>query len=93
MERAANDNWPKRQLVVVRHAGQGDSLWSDIPSKTQDRIRVTLGAIYADLLQQPLSTRMVKLIRQSDTRLETSCHAVWGPEVRILSGALLFSIT
>jgi surfactin synthase thioesterase subunit len=75
MGRAANDNWPERQLLVVPHAGRGGSAWSDIQAEAQDQIGAALLAMYADLLQQPLSTRMVKLIRQIDTRLETSRHA------------------
>ena len=75
MERAVNDNWPKRQLVVVCHAGQGDSLWSDIQSKTQDRIGATLRAMYADLLQQPLSPHLGKFVSQIETRLGISRHA------------------
>ena len=75
MGRAANDNWPERQLLVVPHAGRGDGLWSDLQTEPQDGIGAALRAIYADLLQQPLSPRLVKLIRQIETRLETSRHA------------------
>ena len=75
MGRAANDNWPERQLLVVPHARRDDSLWADLQTEVQDRIGVTLRAMYADLLQQPLSLRLIKLIRQIETRLETSRYA------------------
>jgi hypothetical protein len=75
MGRAANDNWPEGQLPVVPHAWQGDSLWTDIQVEVQDRIGAALRAMYADFLQQPLSQQLVKLIRQIETRLETSRHA------------------
>jgi hypothetical protein len=75
MGRAANDNWPEGQLLVVPHAGRGDSLWSDLETEAQDRIGAALRAMYTDLLQQPLPPRLTKLIRQIGTRLETSCHA------------------
>ena len=75
MGRAANDNWPERQLLVVPHAGWGSSAWSDLQVEAQDRIGTALRAMYADFLQQPLSQQLVKLIRQIETRLETSRHA------------------
>ena len=75
MGRAANDNWPEGQLLVVPHAGRGGSFWSDLQTEAQDRIGSALRAMYADLLQQPLSPRLIKLIRQIDTRLEASRHA------------------
>jgi hypothetical protein len=75
MGRAANDNWPERQLLVVPHGRRGDGLWSDLQSEAQDRIGAALGAMYADLLLQPLSPQLLKLIRQIRTRLETSRHA------------------
>ena len=75
MGRAANDNWPKRQLLVVPDAERGGSAWSDIQAEVQDRIGAALRAMYADLLQQPLSPRLLKLVRQIETRLETSRHA------------------
>ena len=72
---AVNDNWPERQLHVVPHVRRGDGLWSDLQTEAQDRIGAALRAMYADLLQQPLSLRLLKLIRQIRTRLETSRHA------------------
>jgi hypothetical protein len=78
MGRVANDNWPKRQLLVVPHAWRGDSrgpVWSDLQTEAQDRIGAALRAMYADLLQQPLSPQLAKLSRQIETRLETSRHA------------------
>ena len=76
MRRAANDNRPKGQLSGVLHAERGDGLWSDIQAETRDRIgAATLRAMYADLLQEPLSPRLQKLIRQIRTQHETSRHA------------------
>ena len=75
MGRAANDNWPERQLHVVPHVRRGDGLWSDLQTEAQDRIGAALRAMYADLLLQPLSPQLLKLIRQIRTRLETSRHA------------------
>ena len=75
MGRAANDNWPERPLLVVPHAGRGSSAWSDLQAEAQDRIEAALRAMYADLLQQPLSLRLLKLVRQIEIRLETSRHA------------------
>ena len=75
MGRAANDNWPERPLHVVPHVRRGDGLWSDLQTEAQDRIGAALRAMYADLLLQPLSPQLLKLIRQIRTRLETSRHA------------------
>ena len=75
MGRAANDNWPKRQLLVVPYAARGNRLSTNLQAEAQDRIGSALVAMYADLLQQPLSPRLVKLIRQIETRLETNRHA------------------
>ena len=75
MERAANDNWPEGQLLVVPHAWRGGSLWSDLQTGAQDRIGSALRAMYADLLQQPLSPQLGKLVRQIETRLGLSRHA------------------
>jgi hypothetical protein len=75
MGRAANDNWPKNQLSLVPHAWRDDSRWSDCQTQVHDRIGAALRAIDTDLLQQPLSLRLLKLVRQIETRLETSPHA------------------
>jgi hypothetical protein len=53
MGRAANDNWPKRQLLVVPHAARGNRLSTHLQAEAQDRIGSALLAMYADLLQQP----------------------------------------
>ena len=75
MERAANDNWPEGQLLVVPHAWRGDSGWSELQTEAQDRIGTALRAMYADLLQQPLSPQLGKFVSQIETRLEISRHA------------------
>jgi hypothetical protein len=75
MGHAANDNWPKRPLLVVPHAARGNRLSIHLQAEAQDRIGSALLAMYADLLQQPLSPRLAKLIRQIEMRLETSRHA------------------
>ena len=75
MERAANNNWSKGQLPPVPHAWWDDSLWSYYQTRVHDRLGAALRAMYSNLLQQPLSPRLVKLIRQIDTRLETSRYA------------------
>ena len=75
MGRAANDNWPEGQLSLVPHAWRDDSRWGDCQTEVHDRIGAALRAMDADLRQQPLSPRLVKLIRQIETRLETSRHA------------------
>jgi hypothetical protein len=75
MGRAANDNWPKRQLLVVPPAARRNRLSTNLQAEAQDRIRTALRAMYADLLQQPLSPRLVKLVRQIEMRLENSRHA------------------
>ncbi len=72
MRYAANDNWPEGQPRVVAHVGWGNSLSTNL--QVQDRIGTALRAMYADLLQQPLSYRLVKLTPQINTRLETSRH-------------------
>jgi hypothetical protein len=75
MGRAANDNWPEGQLSFVPHTWRGDSLWSDYQTEVHDRIGATLRAMDADLRQQPLSSRLTKLVHQIGMRLETSRHA------------------
>ncbi len=71
MAYGAKEDWPESQLIVAPRAWQSDNLWRE----AQDRIGVALRAMYADLLQQPLSPRLLKLVRQIETRLETSRHA------------------
>ncbi len=75
MGRAANDNRPEGQLLVVPHSGRGGRLWSDLQTGAQDWIGSALQAMYADLLQQPLSPQLGKLVRQIETRLGLSRHA------------------
>jgi hypothetical protein len=75
MGRAANDNWPKRQLLVVPYAARGNRLSTHLQAEAQDRIGSALLAMYADLLKQPLSPRLGKFLRQIETRLETNRHA------------------
>ena len=75
MTRAENDDWPIGQIVIVPHAWRGDGLWHEIQEDTQQRIGSTLREMYAELLQQPLSPILIKLVRKIETHLETSQHA------------------
>ena len=75
MGRAVNDNWPKRQLLVVPYAARGNRLSTHLQAEAQDRIGSALRAMYADLLHQPLSPQLGKFLRQIETRLEISRHA------------------
>ena len=75
MAHAANDDWPVGQLVAVPHAWRSDHLWLDMQTKAQDRIGAALRAMYADLLLQPLSPQLAKLVYQIRTQQETSRHA------------------
>ena len=70
-----NEDWPKGQIIVVPHAWRGDSLWHDVQAQTNDRIGVALRAMYADLLLQPLSPQLAKLVYQIGMQQETSRHA------------------
>jgi hypothetical protein len=74
MAPAADEDWFVGQIVVVPHAWRDDSLWKDIQSETHDRIRANLQAIYAGLLQQPLSPPLMNLAHAIETRLETPQH-------------------
>ena len=76
MAPAADEDWSVGQIIVVPHAWRDDSLWKDIQAETHDRIRVNLQAIYAGLLQQPLSPPLMNLARVIEARLETRQHAV-----------------
>ena len=64
MGRAVSEDWPEGYLVVVPHAWRGDDLWTDMQSEAQERISTTLREMYADLLQQPLSPSLERLVRQ-----------------------------
>ena len=75
MEPAADEDWSMGQIIVVPHVWRDDSLWKDIQSETHDRIGANLQAIYAGLLQQPLSPPLMNLARVIETRLETRQHA------------------
>jgi len=74
MARTAKGDWPIGLIVVVPHAWRGDSLWNDIQAQTQDRIGAGLRTMYAELLQQPLSPELEKLVRKIATGLEASWH-------------------
>ncbi|MPR13275.1 hypothetical protein FS320_41175 [Microvirga tunisiensis] len=69
-----NEDWPIGLIVAVPRAWRGESLWDDIRVQTQDRIGADLRAMYADLLRQPLSPGLERLVHQIKTRLETLPH-------------------
>jgi len=75
MAPAADEDWSVGQIIVVPHAWRDDSLWTDIQAETHNRIGANLRAIYAGLLQQPLSPPLMNLARVIETRLETRQHA------------------
>ena len=74
MGRAVSEDWPEGYLVVVPHAWRGDGLWTGMQAEAQERISTTLREMYADLLQQPLSPSLERLVRQIETRSETLPH-------------------
>ena len=67
-------DWPIGLIIAVPHAWRGDSLWNEIRGQTQDRIGTELRAMYADLLQQPLSPGLERLVCQIKTRSESLPH-------------------
>ncbi len=71
---AAKDDWPIGLIVVVPHAWRGGRLWRDIQAQTQGRIGAGLRAMYAELLQQPSSRRLERLVCEIGLALETSPH-------------------
>jgi hypothetical protein len=75
MAPATDEDRSVGKMIVVPHAWRDDSLWNDIQAETHDRIEANLQAVYAGLLQQPLSPPLIKLIRQIETRLEIPQHA------------------
>jgi len=75
MDRAAVEDWPEGYTIVVPHAWRDDGLWIDMRSETQERIGTTLREMYAELLQQPPSPALQKLIRQIEVGSETLPHA------------------
>ena len=74
MSRAVSEDWPEGYLVVVPHAWRGDDLWTAMQAETQERISTTLREMYAELLQQPLSPGLERLVCQIETRSETLPH-------------------
>jgi hypothetical protein len=74
MADAVKDNWPLGELIIIPHAWRDDSLWSNIQAEAQDQIGPALQAMYAALLQQPLSPQLAKLIRQIEARSVSSQH-------------------
>ncbi|GEO19018.1 hypothetical protein [Microvirga aerophila] len=62
MADAVKDNWPLGELIIVPHVRRDDLRWSDIQTEAQDQIGAALQAMYAALLQQPLSPRLAKLV-------------------------------
>ena len=65
------EDWPSGLIIAVPHAWRGNSLWSDIRAQTQDLIGVGLRLIYGELLQQPLSPRLQRLVCEIGLSLET----------------------
>ena len=74
MADAVKNDWPLGEPIIVPYAWCDDSLWSDIQIETQDRIGAALEAMYAALLQQPLSPQLAKLVWEIETHLEGSQH-------------------
>ena len=74
MSRAEDRDRLAAQIVVVPHRWRGGPC-HDIQTKAQDRIGVALRAMYTDLLQQPLSPQLAKLVSQIRTQPETFQHA------------------
>jgi hypothetical protein len=75
MGRAVSDDWPEdHSVVVVPHARKGDDLWADMQSDAQERISRTLRDMNAELLQQPLSPSLTRLIRTTEVGLEAPSH-------------------
>ena len=74
MGRRASDDWPEEYIIVVPHAWRGDGLWIEMQSEAQEQIGTTLRVMYAELLQQPLSPALERLIRQIDLRSEIKPH-------------------
>jgi hypothetical protein len=74
MGRAAVEDWPEDYIIVVPHAWRGDSLWTDMQSQAQERIGATLREMYAELLQQPLSSGLARLVHHIETESEMLLH-------------------
>jgi len=75
MSRAAVEDWLEDYIIVVPHAWRGDELWIDMQSEAQKRIGTTLREMYVELLQQPPSPALQKLIHQIEVGSETGPHA------------------
>jgi len=75
MAPAADEDWSVGQIIVVPHAWPDDSLWTNIQAETHDWIGANLQAMYAGLLQQPLSPPLMSLAREIETGLATPQHA------------------
>ncbi|MBL0404091.1 hypothetical protein JKG68_08955 [Microvirga aerilata] len=74
MGRAVSDGWPEDDNVVVPPAWRGTRPWIGMQSEAQARISKTLRDMNAELLQQPLSPRLTRLIRAIEVGLETPLH-------------------
>ena len=74
MDRAVSDEWAEDHIIVVPHAWRGDGLWTDMQSQAQERIGESLREMYAELLQQPLSPRLKRLLCRIEARSETLLH-------------------
>jgi hypothetical protein len=74
MGRAVSEDWPEDHTVVVPHAWRDNDLWIDMQSEAQARISKTLRDMNAELLQQPLSPSLTRLIRAIEVGLETPLH-------------------
>jgi hypothetical protein len=72
MARAAIEDWSERQRVAIPHTRPSGSLWHDIQTEAQDRRGAALRAMYADLLLQPLSPQLPKLVREIEMQRGTS---------------------
>ncbi len=64
MADAVKNDRQSGHLIIVPHAQRGVSLWSDIQAETQDWVGAAVQALYAALLQQPLSPRLTKLVQE-----------------------------
>lgn len=71
----SSEEWPLDYIVVVPHAWRDDDLWDKIQAEAQERIGQTLREMYAELLQQPLSPDLAKLVGEVSASLETPVHA------------------
>ncbi len=74
MGRAVSDGLPEDDNVVVQPTWRGNDLWIGMQSEAQERISKTLRDMNAELLQQPLSPSLTRLIRAIEVGLETPLH-------------------